>query len=46
LAAKAKFAILDIDFVAVFALHENRIQAYQETPPPVDWDGAERLLTK
>jgi adenylate cyclase len=30
----------------LYALYEKRIQAYRETPPPDDWNGAFALLTK
>jgi adenylate cyclase len=30
----------------LYALYEERIKGYRETPPPEDWNGAYQLLTK
>jgi adenylate cyclase len=32
--------------VQLYDLYEKRLRSYQDTPPPVDWNGAFALLTK
>jgi len=43
---RAKISAQPFNIPGLFTLYENRIQAWQETPPEPDWDGVYRATTK
>ncbi len=43
---RARTSALPFNIPGLFTLYENRIQAWQDTPPEADWDGVYRATTK
>ena len=43
---RARTSAAPFNIPGLFTLYENRIQAWQESPPDADWDGVYRATTK